>query len=389
LTELRGRERDRAMINRSRKICALCALLGMAAASGGTVPALRGGAVSIAHAQQQEGPAPVTKTAKPAAKVAGKPIGSAKMVAAPKPPPAPAPLTEADKQRRAQAIVTYQGGEVTVGEIEDAIASQSPFMRERYRDPNNLKELLDKTLRFELLGKEAERAGIDKNDTVRQAVKQNAVQALMKAEFDDKMSAASIPQEDIAKYYQDHIDEYVQPAMQRASHVMVATEAEAKELLPKAKTMDLRAFRQLARDKSMDEASKLRGGDLRYFDHQGKARGETEPSVPPPIVKAAFALKTVGDTAPQPIKIENGYSIVKLTGQRPAISRKLAEVEETIRVRLWRERRQQAIEAFVQTLRAQYKPETHPQLTETIKLEEPDPNRPLDVNLAAEPPAEP
>jgi parvulin-like peptidyl-prolyl isomerase len=202
------------------------------------------------------------------------------------------------------------------------------------------------------------------------------------------MSAAAIPQEDIAKYYQEHIDEYVQPAMQRASHVMVATEQDAKALHQQAKTMDLRAFRQLARDKSMDEASKLRGGDLRYFDQQGKARGETEPSVPPQIVKAAFALKTVGDTAPHPVKIENGYSIVKLTGQRPAISRKLAEVEETIRVRLWRERRQQAIEAFVATLRAQYKPETHPQLTEAIKLEEADPNRPLDVNLAEQPPAE-
>ena len=381
MTEQSGHERDRAMITRPRTICALAALLGVAAAA--------------AHAQQaDQAPAPVAKTAKAAAKVAGKPPAGtkpavgAKAAPAAKALPEPAPLTEADKQRRAQALVTYQGGEVTVGELEDAIASQSPFMRERYRDPKNLKELLEKTVRFELLAKEAERSGVDRNDAVRQAVKQNAVQALMKAEFDDKMSATSIPQEDIAKYYQEHIEEYVQPAMQRASHVMVATEKEAKELLQQAKTMDLRAFRQLARDKSMDEASKLRGGDLRYFDQQGKARGETEPSVPPSIVKAAFALKTVGDTAPQPVKIENGFSIVKLTGQRPAISRKLPEVEETIRVRLWRERRQQAIEAFVATLRSQYKPETHPQLTEAIKLEEPDPNRPLDVNLAADPPPE-
>jgi parvulin-like peptidyl-prolyl isomerase len=134
----------------------------------------------------------------------------------------------------------------------------------------------------------------------------------------------------------------------------------------------------------MDEASKLRGGDLRYFDQQGKARGETEPSVPPQIVKAAFALKTVGDTAPQPVKLEHGFSIVKLTGQRPAISRKLPEVAETIRVRLWRERRQQAIEGFVTKLRETYKPETHPELTDAIKLEDPDPSRPLDVNLAGD-----
>ena len=376
------------MITRARRIGAIVALLGAAAAA--------------AHAQVSDPALPSTRPATsgaattpprrptPAAKIAAgtKPAAPATKTPKAAPPATPAPLTEADKQRRAQVIVSYKGGEVTIGELEDAIAGQSPFMRERYRDPQNLKELLDKTVRFELLGKEAERAGLDKNEAVRQAVKQNAVQGLMKAEFDDKMSAASIPEADIAKYYQDHIDEYVQPAMQRASHVMVATEAEAKALLQQAKTMDLRAFRQLARDKSIDEASKLRGGDLRYFDLQGKARGEAEPSVPPQIVKAAFALKTVGDTAPQPVKIENGFSIVKLTGQRPAISRKLSEVEETIRVRLWRERRQEAIEGFVTKLREQYKPETHPELANAIKLADPDPNRPVDGNPAGDPPTE-
>jgi peptidyl-prolyl cis-trans isomerase C len=379
------------MTTRARRIGAVVALLGAAAAA--------------AHAQVSDPALPSTRPATTgAATTPPRPTPAAKIAAGTKPaatatktpkaaPPAqsatPAPLTEADKQRRAQVIVSYKGGEVTIGELEDAIAGQSPFMRERYRDPQNLKELLDKTVRFELLGKEAERAGLDKNEAVRQAVKQNAVQGLMKAEFDDKMSAASIPEADIAKYYQDHIDEYVQPAMQRASHVMVATEAEARALLQQAKAMDLRAFRQLARDKSIDEASKLRGGDLRYFDLQGKARGETEPSVPPQIVKAAFALKTVGDTAPQPVKIENGFSIVKLTGQRPAISRKIGEVEETIRVRLWRERRQEAIEGFVTKLREQYKPETHPELANAIKLADPDPNRPVDGNPAGDPPTEP
>jgi peptidyl-prolyl cis-trans isomerase C len=123
----------------------------------------------------------------------------------------------------------------------------------------------------------------------------------------------------------------------------------------------------------MDEPSKLRGGDLRYFDKEGKARGEAEPSVPPQIVRAAFALKNVGDTAPVPVKLESGYSIVKLTGQRPALSRKPAEVAETIRVRLWRERRQAAIDAFVTKLREQVKPETHAELSDAIKLEEPEP----------------
>lgn len=283
---------------------------------------------------------------------------------------APAPLSEAEQKRRAQPLVWYQGRQITIGEIEDSIARQNAFMRSRYKDPQNLKELLEKTLRFYLLSDEAEKRGYGKDELVQQSVKQNAVQFLMKAEIDDKLGADSIPKADIEKYYQDHVEEYVQPALQRASQIVCASEADAKAALEQAKGMDLRAYRQLARDKSTDQATKLSGGDLRYFDVQGKVHGETALAVPPAVAKAAFTLKTIGDLYPKPVKTDAGFVVVKLTGQRPAISRKLAEVEEAIRTRLWRERRQQASDQLVKSLEAQAKPEVHPELLAAIKLDE-------------------
>jgi parvulin-like peptidyl-prolyl isomerase len=244
------------------------------------------------------------------------------------------------------------------------------MMRARYADPRNLKELYEKTLRFAMLSVEADKRGFGKSDSVTQAVKQNAVQALMKADFDEDEKGASVPKEDVKKYYDDHLDEYVQSALQRASMLVTATEAEAKALLEQAKAADLRAFRQLVREKSIDDATKGRGGDLRYFDQAGKVRDEAGASVPASVARAAFALKNVGDTAPAPIKVPNGFAIVKLTGSRPALSRKFADAEETIRVRLWRERRQRAIEEFVAKTKAQYNPEVHPELANAIQLDE-------------------
>ena len=56
--------------------------------------------------------------------------------------------------------------------------------------------------------------------------------------------------------------------------------------------MDLREFRQLARDKSIDDVTKMRGGDLRYFDATARCAAASRTlSVPPAIAKAAFALK--------------------------------------------------------------------------------------------------
>jgi peptidyl-prolyl cis-trans isomerase C len=290
-------------------------------------------------------------------------------------PTTAAPLSTAEVERRAQPVATFKGGQVTLGELEDTVAGQNAFMRNRYRDPKALQELLGRLVRFNLLALEAERTGWDKKKAVQEAVGQNAVQLMMKNEFDDKMSADSIPKADVEAYYKEHIDDYEQLAMQRASHVLVATEAEAKELLAQAKSIDVRAFRQLARDKSIDEATKAQGGDLHYFDEKGTVRGENASPVDPAIAKVAFALKNVGDTAAKPIKVPSGYSIVKLTGSRPRLSRKLAEVQETIRAKLWRERREQAVEAFVAKLREANPPEVHPALIETIKLD-PPPDKP-------------
>jgi peptidyl-prolyl cis-trans isomerase C len=322
-------------------------------------------AVAVTHAE------PAQKPAAAPPKAAARPKAPGQAAPAAKDPNA----DPAQQKRRAQALVTYKGGQVTVGEVEDAVARQSPFMRTRYRDPATIQELVDKTLRFALMGDEADRRGYGKSASVQQAVKQNAVQQLMKAEFDDRASAAAVPAADVEAYYKAHLDEYVQPQLQRVSHVMLSSEAEAKQVLEQAKSMDLREFRQLARDKSIDDVTKMRGGDLRYFDSHGKVRGgEQDASVPQPIATAAFALKNTGDTAPKVIKIDGGYSVVKLTGSRPAVSRKLSEVEDTIRVRLWRDQRQQAIDAFAAKLQDQYKPEVHADLIGAIKLEDGPPS---------------
>lgn len=278
---------------------------------------------------------------------------------------------KAQDKAAGKVLATFKGGDVTVTELEESIARQSPFMRKRYTDPESLRSLLDKTVRFALLAREAERKGFGDRDAVKQAVKQNAVQQLMRTEFDERLSADSIPEEDVKKYYEDNIDEYVRPATRRASHIMVATEDEAKALITELKDKGLSEFRSRARDKSLDEATKNRGGDLRYFDEEGRLRGESEPSLPLPLVKAAFSLKERGEVYKKPIKLEGGFSVLMLTGERDAVERKLKDkdLQQSIRVRLWRERRQQAIEEFVQGLRKKYKPEIHPELLGAIEIE--------------------
>ena len=288
-------------------------------------------------------------------------------------PAAAAPKDAKEEARRAQVIASYNGGKaLTVGDLEDAMQRQSPHLRKRFSDPAELKDLLDKTLRFALLADEAEKRGYDKNTTVAQSVKQNSVQALMKADFDEEAAAAKITDAEVKAYYDEHLAEYQRPAMKRASQIVVATAEEAKALLAQAKTADLRTFRSLAREKSIDEATKLRGGDLQYFDPKGKAQPSGEAVVSEAFAKAVSQLKAVGDLVATPIKVDAGFALAKLTGERPAISRKLAEVTDSIRTRIARTRRQESIDTFVKTLEAQNKPELFADRANAIQLDTSD-----------------
>jgi peptidyl-prolyl cis-trans isomerase C len=279
-------------------------------------------------------------------------------------------LSAKDQQRRAQKAVAFGNGEgVTVGDLEDAMARQSPHLRKRFTDAAEMKGLVDKTVQFALLADEAERRGYGKNAEVVQTVKQNAVQALMKSSFDEEALAKAVTDAEVKAYYTEHLSEYERPAMKRASHIVVATQEEAKKLLAEAKAADLRAFRALAREHSTDQATKLRGGDLQYFDPKGKAQPSGETVVSEPFAKAVMGLKEVGDVVATPIKVDGGYSIVKLTGERPAVSRKLAEVSEAIRTRIARTRRQAQIDEFVAKLREDNKPEIHAERVDPIVLE--------------------
>jgi peptidyl-prolyl cis-trans isomerase C len=282
------------------------------------------------------------------------------------------PAPNAEQARRSQVVATYDTaagsgtGKLTVGELEDAVKGSGSFTEQRYLDQATLKSLLDRTVRFELLANEAARRGYAANPSVTQAVKQNAVQSMLKAEIDTKITPKTIAPEAVQKYYDEHIDEFVRPEMRRASQVELATEADAQALLEQAKAADMRSFRELARLRSLDDVSKLRGGDLRYFDAKGKP-DEAAPSIDPALAKAAFALKTVGDTSGV-VKVDAGYSIVRLTGMRAAHSESVKDADERIRMRLWREQREAAIDALLADLKTKSAPTIHPELLDSIVL---------------------
>lgn len=296
-------------------------------------------------------------------------------------PPRAAPVKKVtdpkELERRGQVVASFEDGAVTIGELEDAIVEQNPLMQERYQTQDAVRALLDRSLRFALLAAEAKRRGYDMAPAVVLAANQSAVQQLIQQEFDEKITPESIPEADIQAYYSAHIDEFVRGEGRRASVVMLADKAAAEAFYTQAEGADLRAFRELARTHSLDETTKHRGGDLPYFDASGKGFDSPDSSVDPAIAQATFTLKQVGETS-RPIQVGERYVVVRYSGVRPARDETVREAADRIRQRLWRDRRQAAIDAHVEQLKQAQQYRVHRELIDAVKLDSGPPLPPSD-----------
>ncbi|MET0342925.1 MAG: peptidylprolyl isomerase [Polyangiales bacterium] len=257
---------------------------------------------------------------------------------------------------------------VTVGDFAEQLADKSPYLRARYASPERRRELLDDLVKFELLAREAAQRGLDKTDEVQRTKQQLMVQRMMKAEFEDKVKLSDITDADIEAYYTAHPDEYNKPAQVRTSEIIHKDEAKARRVLKQVldRPGDDALFRELAR--AGDDAPLAeRAGDRQFFSRT-RDRRDDDPEVPEPVATAAFALDKIGDVHPALVKTPLGFHVVKLTGKRKELARTLEQARRPIQHRLWRERREAAIDAFVKTLRSEANVQENWALLDQVEL---------------------
>ena len=254
-----------------------------------------------------------------------------------------------------QPLATIDDVTITLGEFQERINRQSPSIRARYTSLEQKKEFLDSMVRFEVLAKEAYKRGLDKDPEVVRTMKQVMIQKLMRAEFDEKVTADTVPEADIRAYYDKHLDEYVKPEEVRVSAIIVKNRAQADRVATEARGDAGRTnkdFRDLVMKYTTDEDTKLRGGDLRYFDAANK-------ELPAPVVKAAFDLVSTGDVS-KTVDAGNGaFYVLKQTGRRTAMTKSYDDAKPAIRNKLFRDSRMKAQKDFVDGLKASAKIEVN------------------------------
>ncbi len=271
----------------------------------------------------------------------------------------------------AQVLVKVGDTSITLGEFADRLGGQSPYLRARYNSPERRREFLDNMVRFELLALEAQKRGYEKTTDVDRVRQQMMVQQMMQDLFDKQgVKLSDVSDDEIKAYYDANKSEFEKPAQVRASQILVKDKATADKLLKqlKDKPADMQLFRSLAEQYNQDPQTKSSFGDLRFFSATKDAGETDEPERADAVRKAAFTLKTVGDLYPDAVQTDKGFAIIKLTGKRDPLSRSLDDAHRLIQNRLWRQKREAAVDKFVADLRGKANIQESPELLAQVQV---------------------
>ncbi|MFC1771236.1 peptidylprolyl isomerase [Candidatus Margulisiibacteriota bacterium] len=221
------------------------------------------------------------------------------------------------KKKNAVAVVEKEV--ITKKELDERLAAFPPAFQNQLSSKENKVKILDQMIDELVLYNAAQKAGYGKNDDYKKQIelaqKQILISLLVRDEIDNKIQ---VTDKDIQDYFTANKAQFNAFPQKRARHILVKTEAEAKQVLRSLKKGS--NFAALAKKKSLDTATAKNGGELGWF---GKGR------LVPEFEKAVFGLKKGKMSGV--VKTQFGYHVIKLTDTRTVPARKLSEVKDQIR----------------------------------------------------------
>ncbi len=279
-------------------------------------------------------------------------------------------------------VASGKGITITADEFKARLDEQSPFIRARYSTLERKKEFLDNLIRFEVLAKEAERQGLDKDPEVQLTLRKIMVQKLVQKSFQDQGAGKELPEAELQKYYDEHKDEFNRPRKARVAAIIfnapagsparAAKVAAARKALAKVKAEEKKnpmAFQQAVAAFSEDAASKGVAGDLGF-----KSADELEKSFGKEVAQAAFALKP-GEVSGV-IEGAQGVYLVRVAGVQEELSRSFDQVKAQINQKLSRERRTKEFDDLVKKLRDEANVTVDDKALEAVAVAAPPPGQP-------------
>lgn len=250
----------------------------------------------------------------------------------------PSSGSKSESKKDAKVLAEVNGGTITTADFSRELKNLPEYLKAMAETPEGRKEMLDTMVIRELILQQASKDGLDKGAEIEEKLQDLKKRLVVESYLKKKVESESqVSDADLQKFYEQNKDKFKSGEQIKASHILVKTEKEAKDILAQVKAGG--NFEELAKKYSADSSS-AKGGDLGWF---GKG------SMVPVFEKAALALKEgqVSDV----VKSDFGFHIIKLTGKRPAGLRPLEEVKEQIKGAIMPQKQQEIFQKIKEELK--------------------------------------
>jgi peptidyl-prolyl cis-trans isomerase C len=276
-------------------------------------------------------------------------------------------------EQASQVLARVGARVITLGDYAAALERMDPFERMRYQTDDRRQALLDEMINVELLAREAERRGLDRQPETLELVRQYQRDELLRRLRAKVPGPNQLSSAEVQAYYREHQADFFDPERRRAAHIVLGDAALAARVLADAAGADAERWRALVQRYNPDalgpEGDKTSArpgldvpGDLGLLSAPGQssAGAAAQPAppgsapsadVPEPVRRAVFQIAEVGQVYPQPIAAAGRFHVLRLVSKLEARQRTLEEVDAAVRARLVRALQEQAEDELVTRLR--------------------------------------
>lgn len=269
------------------------------------------------------------------------------------------------------AVVARVGKRViTAADLERRIAAVPLFqIRSFGRTPEEIRRnFLERVMVREILFAEG---AVEQKLNERQDV-QDRIRSILRGMLlgrvrADTAASAPVTPAEVRAYYEENRAKFNAPARVAIWRILVASRDEAAQVIEEVKKdLTPKRWNEIAREKSLDKSTGMRGGNLGFVAPDGTT-AESAVRVPTEVVVAAARVKD-GELVPEPVKEGDRYAVVWRRQSMRPVARTVEQEDLSIRQILAHKKVEAALKTLLEKVRQERLTELNVELVDQIDI---------------------
>ena len=229
---------------------------------------------------------------------------------------------------------------ITERDIDALIENLDPQMAAMYSTPQGRAAILEELINTRLFAIKGREEGVDQSPEYLEEVERFKNHALMRVTIDKMLERITLTDEEAKLFYDEHPEQFLQPAQVSARHILVSDAAEMERILAEIEAGT--SFEEAAQRYSTCPSREM-GGHLGFF-----GRGQMVPE----FERVAFETE-VGEISGI-VTTQFGVHVIKVEAKTPESVVPFEDVVEQIKPHLLNQKRSEAYYAELALLRERH-----------------------------------